>query len=295
MYLQIVDQLKDDTRPLVSLNKEQINSLCDQTRKALSRHDKEHLSMFLCILDNTRTMDEKLDELALDILLNENLEELTAVALSPIGRHIIEYRQMAGKMLPTPLFSKLKELISHPDSEVKFWALRLADQMGNKAMILRKEIISQKPKFWQLLNKNNRMIRVLIEMMERTLRLNLSMKDKIKLIVEDFYQKAQSDFMIGYHFRKVDMKEHIPRIISFWRIQILNEKITVNPVFNLFSAHIPLRIKKGELGRFVTLFHLTLNEFIERYPQDEEFAQKWELKLLFFKKKFLTFKNFFDK
>ena len=167
LHRQILQQLKEDLRPLISLDKEQVSSLCEQTRKALAGSDKKRLSMFLCILDNISTMDEKLDELALEILLHPELKDLTAMALSPLGRHIIEYRQMAGKMLPTTLFSKLKELISHPDLEVKFWALRLADQMGNKAMVLREEILSQKPRFWQLLNKNNRMIRVLIEMMER--------------------------------------------------------------------------------------------------------------------------------
>ncbi|MCY4524782.1 MAG: hypothetical protein OXB84_08590 [Halobacteriovoraceae bacterium] len=65
------------------------------------------------------------------------------------------------------LFTKLREFILGPDLEVKFWALKLAEQMGGKAVVLRKEIISQRPRFWQLLNKNNRMIRVMIEMIER--------------------------------------------------------------------------------------------------------------------------------
>ena len=124
---------------------------------------------------------------------------------------------------------------------------------------------------------------------------HLLMKDKIAQIVESFYEKAVVDFMIGYHFRRVNMAEHIPRIILFWRIQILNEKIAITPAFNLFSTHAPLGIKKAEIGRFVTLFHLTLDEFAERNQQESRLIEKWKNKLLFFKKKFLTFKDSFDK
>ncbi|MCY4524783.1 MAG: hypothetical protein OXB84_08595 [Halobacteriovoraceae bacterium] len=120
------------------------------------------------------------------------------------------------------------------------------------------------------------------------------MKDKIEQIVENFYQKVSEDFMIGYHFRKVAMKNHIPRIISFWRIQLLNEKIALKDSFNLYSSHVSLGIKKGEVGRFITLFHGTLDEFIDKNPQDEILADKWKKKLSYFQKKFLTFKNFFD-
>ncbi|MCY4524781.1 MAG: hypothetical protein OXB84_08585 [Halobacteriovoraceae bacterium] len=73
LYRQILDQLRKDVRPLISLDDNQVDSLCEQTREVLALNDRKGLMMFLCILDNTRTMNEKLDQLALDILNHENL------------------------------------------------------------------------------------------------------------------------------------------------------------------------------------------------------------------------------
>lgn len=99
-------------------------------------------------------------------------------------------------------------------------------------------------------------------------------------ITTRFYKKATNDFMIGYHFRKIDnFDEHIPRIASFWQLQI-NGKIdkSITMPFDLINAHLPLGVKRGEIGRWVHLFKETLNET----EIDKEIKRKWLEKVNFF-------------
>lgn len=106
-------------------------------------------------------------------------------------------------------------------------------------------------------------------------------------IIEEFYQKATFDFMIGYHFRKIaDFETHIPRIAVFWELQLTGktEKRHELP-FNLIAVHKPLGIKKGELGRWVVLFKETLQENVKHGKVSAEQASVWIEKVNFFEKK----------
>ena len=106
-------------------------------------------------------------------------------------------------------------------------------------------------------------------------------------IITNFYQKATYDFLIGYHFRKIeDFDTHLPRIASFWQLQ-LTGKITHRDrlPFNLIAAHAPLGVKKGELGRWITLFEETLKEHVLKKDIDEALAAKWMEKARFFEKR----------
>ena len=86
--------------------------------------------------------------------------------------------------------------------------------------------------------------------------------EDILVVVKSFYAKATEDILIGYHFRNIeDFDSHLPRIADFWYLQ-LNEKYRQEPVkFDLIDIHIPLRIRKGQIGRWIVLFQETLNEF----------------------------------
>ncbi|MFI5391063.1 MAG: hypothetical protein ACHQYQ_06850, partial [Bacteriovoracales bacterium] len=87
------------------------------------------------------------------------------------------------------------------------------------------------------------------------------MEEIIEEIVDAFYEKAVKDILIGYHFRKIqkgdnlvpslaDFAHHLPRIKIFWKSQLLKEfKSSIS--FNLKETHIPLKIRKGELDRFL--------------------------------------------
>ena len=142
-------------------------------------------------------------------------------------------------------------------------------------------------------------------------------KKIIKEIVEKFYREAVKDFLIGYHFRKIQevpsekilypelsaFSKHIPRIINFWEIQLIgsnkdSKKRSHEKPFNLISSHAYLNIRKGELHRFTLLFNQTIETFIkeEKNLTKEEFdlLKKWKEKLDFFKQSFLDSKTIFS-
>jgi truncated hemoglobin YjbI len=114
----------------------------------------------------------------------------------------------------------------------------------------------------------------------------MTQEDWILIVVQSFYDKARVDVLIGYHFRNIqDFDEHIPRIAIFWEIQLIGStKKNLTKPFDVLDVHRPLLIKRGELGRWLTLFRKTLDEKRGTFP---ELEIRWEERLLFFEKVFV--------
>ncbi len=113
--------------------------------------------------------------------------------------------------------------------------------------------------------------------------------DWILAVVDSFYDKAKTDVLIGYHFRNIkDFEEHIPRIASFWDLQLLgkSERKITHP-FDVAKLHLELKIKKGEVGRWLILFRKTLDEMTAKYPEMKELETLWRERLVFFEGIFL--------
>ncbi|MEC7182386.1 MAG: hypothetical protein VXW15_06710, partial [Bdellovibrionota bacterium] len=142
-------------------------------------------------------------------------------------------------------------------------------------------------------------------------------KKVIKEIVENFYREAVKDFLIGYHFRKIQetpsekilypelsaFSKHIPRIIKFWEIQLIgsskdSKKTQHEKPFNLISSHAYLNIRKGELHRFTLLFDQTIEAFRKEKRNltkgEVDLIEKWKEKLSLFKQSFLDSKTIFS-
>ena len=125
------------------------------------------------------------------------------------------------------------------------------------------------------------------------------MRDLIQEIVTEFYKQATTDIMIGYHFRKIASAEgpnplfppieafshHIPRITTFWEIQLTGQTNQEFETFDLIRIHKQLSIRKGEVGRWALLFKETLKEYKSSHG---ELVEKWEQKLNEFETKFLA-------
>jgi hemoglobin len=122
----------------------------------------------------------------------------------------------------------------------------------------------------------------------------MSQSDWIFLVVEAFYQKAKNDVLIGYHFRIIENFEtHIPRIAAFWDLQLLGAPLKPQTApFDLMKVHIPLQIKRGELGRWLLLFRKTLDEQTLKHPEHAELKELWLIRLNFFEGVFLRFFGF---
>ncbi len=124
----------------------------------------------------------------------------------------------------------------------------------------------------------------------------------IKEVTYSFYEKAVSDFLIGYQFRKIQefksvdplsppleaFKSHLPRIEKFWRIQLLGERLTKEDKrFDLINIHKALNPNKGEVLRWVKLFNATLDEY--ECAENKDLIKEWRKKVSEFEKRFLTF------
>jgi truncated hemoglobin YjbI len=108
-------------------------------------------------------------------------------------------------------------------------------------------------------------------------------------VVNSFYDKAKNDILIGYHFRNIpDFNTHIPRISAFWELQLLGK--TSRPfeggAFDVMNVHMPLKIKRGELGRWLLLFRKTLDE--KNLPDFSSLKDLWDERLKTFERIFLN-------
>lgn len=107
--------------------------------------------------------------------------------------------------------------------------------------------------------------------------------DTILKVITAFYDKATFDVMIGYHFRGIeDFKSHLPRIASFWQLQLTGKLDHKEELpFDLINVHVPLKIKRAEIGRWVMLFEQNLNEF----KIDDDIKSLWMQKVNHFQEK----------
>ena len=123
----------------------------------------------------------------------------------------------------------------------------------------------------------------------------------ISNVVKDFYALATTDFMIGYHFRKIATSEghdplkppleafahHLPRIEAFWKMLLLGERLPDNfTPFHLIPVHKQLSIRFGELGRWVTLFKKVLVDYERVYPEQADLFWEWWHQIRSFQEKF---------
>jgi hemoglobin len=117
-------------------------------------------------------------------------------------------------------------------------------------------------------------------------------EDWIFQVVKSFYDKARTDVLIGYHFRIIpDFETHIPRIAAFWEIQLLGSTSKkLSEPFDVMKVHVPLGIKRGELGRWLLLFKKTLDE--QTSTEFESLKELWLERLNFFEGVFLRFFGF---
>lgn len=134
------------------------------------------------------------------------------------------------------------------------------------------------------------------------------MRELIYIVVEAFYKKALTDILLGYHFARfndpVVLAHHLERITTFWEMQ-LTGKVT-RPIegkqFQLLYTHLQLGIKRGELGRWIVLFHQTLDELVGQFqkqatPEEtqeiELIAIEWKKRIAFFEERFKSHPQMF--
>jgi hypothetical protein len=136
-----------------------------------------------------------------------------------------------------------------------------------------------------------------------------SEKQIIELVILDFYKRATTDIMIGYHFRKIQeynldefknhplrppieaFSHHLPIINEFWYRQLKGESNDSTIQLNVLNKHLYLNIRKGELKRFQIIFKETLEKHYLELDQLRLF-DLWKSKLDHFTEVFSNSKIF---
>lgn len=121
----------------------------------------------------------------------------------------------------------------------------------------------------------------------------------INNIICDFYELAKSDFLISYHFRHIkNFDTHIPKIQRFWQLILLDlspqkkkELISQGVPKNVIQSHEYLKIKPGEVGRWIILFQSVLNNY---ESQDKALIERWNIEIKKFEKIFLQSKSLYN-
>lgn len=123
----------------------------------------------------------------------------------------------------------------------------------------------------------------------------------IKKIIDEFYEIAKVDIIIGYHFRHIEnFDTHLPKIYQFWALQLLKlnkeEKVVLSrdsSTGNLIEKHLYLKIKKGEVGRWVLLFQQVLDKNITADSDLKKLNKEWVAKTERFHQAFLNSRKLF--
>jgi len=94
-------------------------------------------------------------------------------------------------------------------------------------------------------------------------KLDIQTLDDIKLLVNTFYGKVQSDELIGPIFNNVVQgrwDEHLEKMYRFWQTILLDEHSYGG---RPFPPHAQLPIEKIHFDRWLTLFHETVGQLFE--------------------------------
>lgn len=128
------------------------------------------------------------------------------------------------------------------------------------------------------------------------------MRELIYFVVEEFYKKVIDDVMIGYHFAKFRDPEvlahHLDRLTTFWEMQLTgSSEGKLDRPFHLLFTHLQLNIHRGELGRWIMLFHQTLDHLEKEtgHPNIKMMNDLWKERIALFEERFKAHPQMFNK
>lgn len=85
---------------------------------------------------------------------------------------------------------------------------------------------------------------------------DISTREDIQLLVDEFYGKVQKDPLLGPVFAHVDWPHHLPTMYNFWSSMLLGDQsYRGNPL----QKHIPLAIEGDHFDQWLKLFHETVD------------------------------------
>jgi hypothetical protein len=168
-YIQIIEKLKKDERPLIKLSPEFITELKTEWEKILELEDipASNLVKILCILDNTQNFSFAFNECFLQTFQKISDPELLIYTLAASQKHIINESLRTGVMIPPFYFEQLKKLLNHKNPEVVEWTLRNIESMGPLSLRLKEDVRKINLSFFKLFNTHQKACTQIIELLEK--------------------------------------------------------------------------------------------------------------------------------
>ncbi len=97
---------------------------------------------------------------------------------------------------------------------------------------------------------------------------DISTPADIRALIDSFYQKVQSDEVIGFIFNDVahvNWAHHLPIMYAFWEFLLLGtpDAYRGNPIQKHFDLHQKIPLKSEYFDRWLSLFQATVDELFE--------------------------------
>ncbi|MDO8366410.1 MAG: group III truncated hemoglobin [Saprospiraceae bacterium] len=97
---------------------------------------------------------------------------------------------------------------------------------------------------------------------------DISTPADIRTLIDNFYEKVQSDEVIGFIFNDiahVDWPRHLPVMYSFWEFLLLGtpDAYRGNPIQKHLDLHKKIPLKIEHFDRWLSLFQGTVDDFFE--------------------------------
>lgn len=169
LYLDTIEKLKRNIRPLIKLTPELILELKNEWQKILEAQtmDETTLKKILCILDNTQNMTSELNEQFIKTFEKIRDQELLIYTLAASQKHVIGESLRTGNMISNEYFLKLKELLKNKNPEVVEWTLRTIETMGPLSLRLVDDVRAVKLGLFKFFNQHQKSSSQIISLMEK--------------------------------------------------------------------------------------------------------------------------------
>ncbi|TNE53815.1 MAG: group III truncated hemoglobin [Bacteroidetes bacterium] len=86
---------------------------------------------------------------------------------------------------------------------------------------------------------------------------DISTKEDISLLVNDFYGKVLKNESLAPFFQKLDFEKHMPKMEHFWAFVLLDE---ANYTTNVIAKHLHMPIEQEHFDTWLQLFGETVDE-----------------------------------
>jgi hemoglobin len=86
----------------------------------------------------------------------------------------------------------------------------------------------------------------------------ISTQSDVDHLVRSFYGKVLKDELLSPYFAGIDLEHHLPRMVAFWSLILIDQEGYKG---NVFDRHSHLDIDNRHFDRWVELFTQTVDEY----------------------------------